>query len=157
MFTSAILDVAKVAKFVSINNGPFGLISIKNDHNVWFINGTVLKLYRDVTKEGDIYTYHGVSKRITFQFRGNTVGNVFKYLLQQADAVTVDDGPYLSSWIDDEYGYTFEWESGGNDYSESLGNEPINKGKIVDGTFIGENDKGERIVIKFYKIEQIEE
>ncbi|WP_194727408.1 hypothetical protein [Noviherbaspirillum malthae] len=87
----------------------------------------------------------------------------FLSLLDKADVVTIDDGPYLHSWGDSEpTGATdneiarFSWTDGGTPYTVVLNEGGIREGRFVDdGKFVCEDHEGARTVIRFFKLEKL--
>lgn len=93
--------------------------------------------------------------------------NIKKFcdLLDEAGAVTIDDGPLLMDCDGEELtGHPdnqvvrFSWTDGESDYSEVLTEGGIAAGVFdSDGKFVAENSEGEKTVIRFFAIERLNE
>jgi len=88
---------------------------------------------------------------------------LFLGLLGAANAVTVDDGPLLADWgIAEVTGdpvnqvVNFAWTDGEHDYLCSMDEGGIAEGAFdSEGKFVGEDSEGEKVVVKFFKVERL--
>lgn len=89
----------------------------------------------------------------------------FLNLLNKTDLVTIDNGPYLSSWDldteseshDENQVVCFSWESEGEDYYSILTESGITNGTYYqeDSKFVCEDHEGKKIVICLFKLQKI--
>lgn len=84
-----------------------------------------------------------------------------KRLLEQADAVTIDDGPLLTSWDadwdagEDDTVVHFSWTDGEYQYQAQLERGGIASGDFENGAFTCEDHEGEKTTIKMFTLESL--
>lgn len=91
----------------------------------------------------------------------NTI-ETFLAALSSADAVSIDDGPLLTSWETTEVLGTpgneiarFSWSDSDCEYSDILTEDGISDGRFIGNKFLAENSDGEKTVVRFFQIKAL--